>query len=160
MRIVIVEPHAAIREALRDLFRSEPGFEVTAMADLAALNAAEDLGSFDVAVVDERVAGAVTTTTRDAIKSLSKRGPVVVTGLGEPAYYEEAHVASGAVGYWPQDGDVERLIGLARATALVARVDRACAASSRRLTRIGRPGAWPLRPSDRAIARAAAAGER
>jgi DNA-binding NarL/FixJ family response regulator len=134
MRIVIIEPHQVVREALQDLFASEPGFEVVAAPSLSV---GQQPGSFDVALVDDTVAGALTSTTRATIEALSKRAPVIVIGFGEPAYYEEDHVASGAVGYWPKDGNVEVLIGLARAAALVANLDRACV-SSRRAARTGR----------------------
>jgi DNA-binding NarL/FixJ family response regulator len=127
VQVVLIDPNSSFREALRRLLDDEPDFRV--VAGLAVADGTTLPASFDVAVVDERAAGAIGTSTSSGLKTLTARAPVVVIGMGDPLYYEDAHVAAGAVGYWPKYGDVESLVGLVRAAALVARADRACFAS-------------------------------
>jgi DNA-binding NarL/FixJ family response regulator len=109
----------------------EPDFDVTAEREMAAASAGIRHDSVDVVLVDERIAGAMSAGTRAALAALTRRALVVVMGIGDPTYYEQAHVEAGAVGYWPKDGDVDALIRLVRAAGLVARADRACVAERR-----------------------------
>jgi DNA-binding NarL/FixJ family response regulator len=127
VHVVLIDPNPSFREALRRLLDDEPDLRV--VASLAAVDGTALSESIDVAVVDERAAGAVGTAATSGLKTLTARAPVVVIGMGDPLYYEDAHVAAGAVGYWPKYGDTESLVGLVRAAALVARADRACFAS-------------------------------
>jgi DNA-binding NarL/FixJ family response regulator len=115
MHVLILDSDGVFRHALGTLFQSEPHITATAVADLATIHCA-----FDVALVDERIAGALTQDAQDALDVLSRHAPVVVIGIGEREPYEEAHVAAGAVGYWPKDGDIEELVALVRAAGLVA----------------------------------------
>lgn len=132
MQIVVVEPDSLRREALRTLLDHEQDFLVIAEPDVAAVVARARLDRVDVVVIDERVAGATSGPARSALAALSKRALVIVVGVGDPTYYEEAHVEAGAVGYWPMDGDVDVLIRVVRAAGLVAQAERACVASRRR----------------------------
>ena len=129
MHVVLIDPRPRFREALRRLLDDEPDLRV--VTSLVVVDGTALPESFDVAVVDESAAGAVGTAATSGLKTLTARAPVVVIGMGDPLYYEDAHVAAGAVGYWPKYGDVESLVGLVRAAALVARADRACFASRR-----------------------------
>lgn len=124
MNVVVIDPHPSFREALRRLLDDEPDLHV--VASHAVLDASALPASFDVVVVDERVAGAISSQAMAGLEALTPRAPVIVIGMGDPVHYAEAHVAAGAVGYWLKYGDTESLVGLVRAAALVARADRAC----------------------------------
>jgi DNA-binding NarL/FixJ family response regulator len=146
MHVLIIDSNPAIRRGLGLLFASEPNFTATAHAALPAGPA-----DSDVALVDASIAGAFSEDARAALRALSQRGPVVVMGTAERAGYEDAHLAAGAVGYWPKDDDVEALLALVQAAGLVAQADRAVTAGrSRRPHR--RASRWHARI-------AAAAGE-
>jgi DNA-binding NarL/FixJ family response regulator len=125
MRVLILDSNATVRETLRNLFESESDFVVAAGAGVGAVAA------IDVVVADEHIAGARSPAAQRTLAALSKRAPVVVIGMGERLSDEDAHVAAGAVGYWPKNGDIARLAALARAAGLVARADRACAAAAK-----------------------------
>lgn len=131
LRLLVVDPTRTVREALQDLLAIELEAEVSVGSEVHG-------GSFDVALVDEHVAGAFPEAPRAALAALSERMPVVVMGLGEQEPYEEAHVAAGAVGYWPKDGDIDTLLALVRAAGLVACADRACVAQRCSATRRAR----------------------
>lgn len=135
MRILIIDPNPTTREALCELFEYELEAQVTAHARLAT---ALDVSAYDVALIDEQIAGAFPDAARSALDLLSKRAPLIVMGLGERVPYEEAHIAAGAVGYWPKDDDIDVLLALVRAAGLVALADRACAASRRSAIRTAR----------------------
>jgi DNA-binding NarL/FixJ family response regulator len=136
MHVLILDSNPTIRRALGLLFAAEGDVTVSVHAELPARP-----GAFDVALVDASIAGAFNEDTRATLRSLSQQRPVVVMGMGERAGYEEAHIAAGAVGYWPKDDDVEPLLALVRAAGLVAQADRAVTArrsfkaSHRRRTR-------------------------
>jgi DNA-binding NarL/FixJ family response regulator len=122
MRVLILDANPTVRAALGDLFESEPHVHVTVAADVASAGR----GSYDAVLADELLAGAFTSHTRLALEALARRAPVVVMGMGDRLSYEDAHVAAGAVGYWPKDGDIDAVLALVRAAGLVARADRAC----------------------------------
>ena len=115
MHVLILDSDGVFRHALGTLFQSEPHITATVGADLAAAIHC----AFDVALVDERIAGALTQDAQDALDVLSRHAPVVVMGIGEREPYADAHVAAGAVGYWPKDGDIEELVALVRAAGLI-----------------------------------------
>jgi DNA-binding NarL/FixJ family response regulator len=117
VRVAIVDSHAALRAALRTLIAGEDGMQV--VGEAGDRRAAADAGDVDVVVVDERVAGAGTRQQRAALVAMSRRAPVVVTGMGDPALYAGAHLEAGAAGYWPKFGEVDALIALVRRVAAV-----------------------------------------
>jgi len=122
VHVLILDPHSRVRDALQNVLEDELGADVTVGATLATVNGPQ---VFDVLVVDERVAGAYPSEEREQLKELSKLAPVVVMGLGERVPYEDAHVAAGAAGYWPKDDDLDALLALVRAAALVERLHAA-----------------------------------
>jgi DNA-binding NarL/FixJ family response regulator len=132
VRILILEPHSMLRATLRDLLDSEPDFSVSAEQSISTVNARQRLDSTDVVLVDESIAGGTSTGARAVLATLAERALVVVMGMGDPVYYEDAHVAAGAVGYWRKGSDIDVLIRLVRAAGLVADADRACLAEHRR----------------------------
>jgi DNA-binding NtrC family response regulator len=86
MRVVIVDPHRAMRTALRALLDAEPDVEVAGDGpDLSALADAERAGAVDVGLVDGRTAGMSSSEARSALERLSRRAAVVVMGMGELA---------------------------------------------------------------------------
>jgi DNA-binding NarL/FixJ family response regulator len=129
MHVLILDSNPTIRGALEVLFASEPDVTATACRELPLRSSLDH----DVALVDERLAGAFTEHARAVLESRSRHAPVVVMGMGERASYEQAHVTAGAVGYWPKDGDVDSLVALVRAAGLVGQADRAYAAARRSL---------------------------
>jgi DNA-binding NarL/FixJ family response regulator len=136
MRVLIIDPSKTLREALCELFDGEPDMHPTATDSVSAADSELCLGSVDVVVVDERIAGALSAGAQAALARLAQHALVVVTGLGDPEYYENAHAQAGAVGYWPKHGDVEPLVDLVRAAGLVARADRAVAAQTKAIRRL------------------------
>jgi two-component system, NarL family, response regulator NreC len=100
MRVVIVDPHRAMRSALRAVLDAEPDMEVVGDGqDLSAALGAVRAGAVDVLVVDGRVAGVSSSAARSALEVLSRRTAVVVMGMGDPAIYAHAEIAAGAAGY-------------------------------------------------------------
>ena len=71
MLVVIVDPHTGVRNALSLVLNDEPGVRVLAGRGLDA--AAGEAG--DVALVDERLAGASSSAGRSALRALSSRLP-------------------------------------------------------------------------------------
>jgi DNA-binding NarL/FixJ family response regulator len=123
IRVAIVDPHDGIRDALRQLLADEADLQVTAFRDVGTFVAASRAAHFDVALADERVAGASPSAARTMLGVISERVPVVVMGMGEPDYYADAMTAAGAVGYWPKFGDVDVLVQTIRAAGLVGASD-------------------------------------
>jgi hypothetical protein len=118
MRILILDTNGRVRETLRYLFETELGAHVTTGASLTFAARMIATRPFDVVVAAEGF----------AVEALSPFAPVIRIGVGERALWETAHVAAGAVGYWPMDGDLDELLALVRAAGLVQRADRAFAA--------------------------------
>jgi DNA-binding NarL/FixJ family response regulator len=110
-----VDPHPAMRRALRAALELEDGIRVAGEAGdmLTALRDAAD-SRIAVAIVDSRLAGLQSPFTLDGLRALARRAPVVVMGTGDPALYAASYVEAGASGYWAKDGDLTALIGLLR----------------------------------------------
>ncbi|HEX6023462.1 MAG TPA: hypothetical protein VFZ00_15820 [Solirubrobacter sp.] len=111
MRLLVLDIDDRVRCALQDVFQAELGAHVTAAASVPAVARTQ---AFDVAVVDERIASGISSEGRLRLEALARHVPVVVIGLGERVPYEDAHIAAGAMGYWPKDGDLDALIALVR----------------------------------------------
>lgn len=118
MHVLVLDPNPTVRCALEALFASEPHMSATVGEDLDALSGR---GRFDVALVDERIAGAIGERERATLDGLLRAAPVVVMGMGEPESYARVHIAAGAAGYWPKDGDIDALVALVRAAAAARR---------------------------------------
>src|SRR5690554_4315881 len=95
MHVLVLDPNPTVRCALEALFASEPHMSATVGEDLDALSGR---GRFDVALVDERIAGAIGERERATLDGLLRAAPVVVMGMGEPESYARVHIAAGAAG--------------------------------------------------------------
>ncbi len=116
IELLVVDPHPAMRGALRAALEFEDGIRVAGEAGdmLAALRVAAD-ERITMAIIDSRLAGLRAPLALDALRALARRLPVVVMGTGDPALYAAAYVAAGASGYWAKDGELTALVGLLRA---------------------------------------------
>ena len=115
IELLVVDPHPAMRGALRAALEFEDGIRVAGEAGdmLAALRVAADT-RITLAIVDSRLAGLQVPLAFEALRALARRVPVVVMGMGDPALYADLYVAAGASGYWAKDGDLTALAGLLR----------------------------------------------
>jgi DNA-binding NarL/FixJ family response regulator len=118
MRILILDTSERVRETLRHLFEAELGAQVANGAN----------PDFATRTLATQPVDAVVAAEGYAVEALSPFAPVIVIGVGERGLWEEVHVAAGAVGYWPKDGELDELLALVRAAGLVERADRAYAA--------------------------------
>jgi DNA-binding NarL/FixJ family response regulator len=116
IELLVVDPHPAMRAALRAALELEDGIRVAGEAGdvLGALRVAAD-APLTVALVDSRLAGVQSPLALDALRALARRVTVVVMGTGDPALYAASYVGAGASGYWAKDGDLAALVGLLRA---------------------------------------------
>ena len=126
IELLVVDPHPAMRGALRAALEFEDGIRVAGEAGdmLAALRIAAD-ARITLALVDSRLAELQSPLALDALRALARRVRLVVMGMGDPALYAAAYVEAGASGYWAKDGDLTALVGLLRTA-----VDRRPAAQS------------------------------
>lgn len=105
LRLLIVDPHAPTRVAVALLLASEAGLKVRhAVGDLAA--ARRLLGDIDVALIESSL------TPEPHFAVVRSQAPVVLMGVGDPRFYDQAAGVTGAVGYWPKDGDPSELCRL------------------------------------------------
>ena len=118
IELLVVDPHPAMRGALRAALGFEDGIRVAGEAGdmLAALRLAADAPN-TVAIIDSRLAGLRSPLALDALTALERRVPVVVMGMGDPALYAAPYLKAGASGYWAKDGDLAALVGLLRTAA-------------------------------------------
>jgi two-component system, NarL family, response regulator NreC len=114
--VLVVDPHPAMRGALRAALQLEDGIRVAGEAGdmFTALRDAAD-SRIAVALVDSRLAGLQSPLALDALRALARRVRLVVMGMGDPALYAASYVAAGASGYWAKDGDLSALVALLRA---------------------------------------------
>lgn len=120
IRVAIVDGHHVFRDRLAELLAFEPDLRVSVFDDHAALAVPGGLQAVDVVLADERLLSAGASAARSALTATA----VVVMGMGDPDQYADAAIAAGAVAYWPKYGDIDALLALVRATALVTRLER------------------------------------
>jgi DNA-binding NarL/FixJ family response regulator len=111
-----VDPHPAMRRALRAALELEDGIRVAGEAGdmLTALRDAAD-SRIAVALVDSRLAGLQSPLALDALRTLARRVRLVVRGTGDPELYAASYFDAGASGYWAKDGELPALVALLRA---------------------------------------------
>jgi two-component system, NarL family, response regulator NreC len=114
--VLVVDPHPAMRGALRAALELEDGIRVAGEAGdmFTALRDAAD-SRIAVALVDSRLAGLQSPLALDALGALARRVRLVVMGMGDPELYAASYVEAGASGYWAKDGDLTALVALLRA---------------------------------------------
>jgi DNA-binding NarL/FixJ family response regulator len=129
MQILVVDPHPAMRAALRAALELEDGVRVARAGGdmLTGVRLAAD-ARVAVALVDSRLVELPLAV--DELKTLARRVPLVVMGTGDPALYAAPYVTAGASGYWAKDGDLPALVGLLRAAVVGVRPSN-CRASAR-----------------------------
>ena len=118
IELLVVDPHLAMRDALRAALRLEDGIRVAGEAGdiVTALRLAENAG-ITLVILDSRLAGLQSPLHLEALRALVRRVPVVVMGTGDPALYAASYAEAGASGYWVKDGDLAALVDLLRAAA-------------------------------------------
>jgi DNA-binding NarL/FixJ family response regulator len=116
MGVLVVDPHPAMRRALRAALELEDGIRVAGEAGdmLTALRDAAD-SRIAVALVDSRLAGLQSPLALDALRTLARRVRLVVMGTGDPELYAASYFDAGASGYWAKDGELPALVALLRA---------------------------------------------
>jgi DNA-binding NarL/FixJ family response regulator len=118
IELLVVDPHSAMRGALRAALELEDGISVTGeVGDVFAALRLAEVPRITLAIMDSRLAGLQSPYTVGALRALARRVPVVVTGTGDPGLYAAPYIEAGASGYWAKDGDLAALVGLLRAAA-------------------------------------------
>jgi DNA-binding NarL/FixJ family response regulator len=123
MRIMLVEDHAVVRTALRELFTTrEPSFEVVGEAATAqeAWRLAESQRP-DVTIMDLFLRGeSGVSATRELCRRQRGARVLILTAVDNPAFVREAF-AAGARGYALKEQTAEEIIAAVQAVASGAR---------------------------------------
>ena len=115
IRVMLVDDHAPLREALRKVINLEKDLEVVAEADggTAALQLLRRINA-DVVLMDGSMPGMNGIETTRRLKRLQPKAKIIgLTLYGESTYLEEM-VAAGASGYVIKTGAPENLINAIR----------------------------------------------
>lgn len=123
MRIMLVEDHAVVRTALRELFTTrEPSFEVVGEASTAqeAWRLAESQRP-DITIMDLFLRGeSGVSATRELCRRQRGARVLILTAVDNPAFVREAF-AAGARGYALKEESAEEIIAAVRTVASGAR---------------------------------------
>jgi len=119
MRLMLVEDHAVVRTALREMLASrEPSFDTVAEADTAqdALRLAEQHRP-DVTIMDLFLRGeSGVSATRELCRRQRGARVLILTAIDNPSFIREAF-AAGARGYALKEQSAEEIVGAVRAVA-------------------------------------------
>jgi DNA-binding NarL/FixJ family response regulator len=116
--VLIADPHASTRSALRDALKDANTVKVVGAApDLPSAINALCADQVDIVLADARLAGLGSESARAGLEQLSRRTPVIVMGMSDPLAYAAPLRAAGAAGYWPKDGELAQLTELLEAAS-------------------------------------------
>ncbi|MGW0285927.1 response regulator [Streptomyces sp. NPDC003236] len=149
--LLIVDDHPVVRDGLRGMFESAPGFTVLGEAadgpEAVARAAALDP---DVILMDLRMPGGGGV---DAIRALTRdgaRAKVLVLTTYDTDSDTLPAIEAGATGYLPKDALREELFGAVRAAA-AGRTVLSPAVASRLVSAVRAPGGEPLSAREREV---------
>lgn len=113
MSVLIVDPHSAMRSALRIALTDVRAVQVVGEApDVPSAITAISHVHIDIVLADSGIAGLRGESARAGLAELSRRVPVIVLGMGDPRAYTAPLRTAGAAGYWAKSGDLGELIEL------------------------------------------------
>jgi DNA-binding NarL/FixJ family response regulator len=116
-RILLVEDHAAFRQAIASVLEQEPDLKVVAQASSLAEGRRVDHGMFDLAMVDVFLPDGKGTHLIRQLKEANPQTPVLVLTVSpDPAVHGEA-LEAGADEVLPKSAELDEIVAVIRRLA-------------------------------------------